>query len=294
MDKKLINSQLTNFMTYLMYVDQLRAIAENVFIFDNLPKSLNKRYINNILLNRGKIAFFKDEVMGLIALPFEDKEVKRNIYDEPVSILVRSKSNNYHRRLSAGEYVIMYDNNLRISIWLHILQYAERLALCMRTTDINIVQQRTPRFWKVKNENLKTIQDLKNKVDSNDDAIVTYKDLDLDDTTMVLAPSPYVADKVDLHYEKIWNEFLRFVGVANLSYTKKERNISDEIQAMQGGTIASRINRFEPRKDAIEEINEKFGTNIEVKYYDGLPNTNKEDDNDDDSFYPDDSLDEES
>lgn len=294
MDKKLINSQLTNFMTYLMYVDQLRAIAENVFIFDNLPKSLNKRYINNILLSRGKIAFFKDEVMGLIALPFEDKEVKRNIYDEPVSILVRSKSNNYHRRLSQGEYVIMYDNNLRISIWLHILQYAERLALCMRTTDINIVQQRTPRFWKVKNENLKTIQDLKNKVDSNDDAIVTYKDLDLDDTTMVLAPSPYVADKVDLHYEKIWNEFLRFVGVANLSYTKKERNISDEIQAMQGGTIASRINRFEPRKDAIEEINEKFGTNIEVKYYDGLPNTNKEDDNDDDSFYSDDSIDEES
>lgn len=294
MDKKLINSQLTNFMTYLMYVDQLRAIAENVFIFDNLPKSLNKRYINNILLSRGKIAFFKDEVMGLIALPFEDKEVKRNIYDEPVSILVRSKSNNYHRRLSHGEYVIMYDNNLRISIWLHILQYAERLALCMRTTDINIVQQRTPRFWKVKNENLKTIQDLKNKVDSNDDAIVTYKDLDLDDTTMVLAPSPYVADKVDLHYEKIWNEFLRFVGVANLSYTKKERNISDEIQAMQGGTIASRINRFEPRKDAIEEINEKFGTNIEVKYYDGLPNTNKEDDNDDDSFYSDDSIDEES
>lgn len=294
MDKKLINSQITNFMTYLMYVDQLRAIAENVFIFDNLPESLNKRYINNILLNRGKIAFFKDEIMGLIALPFEDKEVKRNIYDEPVSILVRSKPNNYHRRLSKGEYVIMYDNNLRISIWLHILQYAERLALCMRTSDINIVQQRTPRFWKVKNENLKTIQDLKNKVDSNDDAIVTYKDLDLDDTTMVLAPSPYVADKVDLHYEKIWNEFLRFVGVANLSYTKKERNISDEIQAMQGGTIASRINRFEPRKDAIEEINEKFGTNIEVKYYDGLPNTNKEDNNDDDSFYTDDSIDEES
>lgn len=288
MDKKLINSQLTNFMTYLMYVDQLRAIAENVFIFDNLPKSLNKRYINNILLNRGKIAFFKDEVMGLIALPFEDKEVKRNIYDEPVSILVRSKSNNYHRRLREGEYVIMYDNNLCISIWLHILQYAERLSLCMRTTDINIVQQRTPRFWKVKNENLKTIQDLKNKVDTNDDAIVTYKDLDLDDTTMVLAPSPYVADKVDLHYEKIWNEFLRFVGVANLSYTKKERNISDEIQAMQGGTIASRINRFEPRKDAIEEINEKFGTDIQVKYYDGLPNTDKkEDEEDDDSVYSD-------
>ena len=38
-----------------------------------------------------------------------------------------------------------------------------------------------------------------------------------------------------------------------LSFQKKERNISDEIQAMQGGTIASRYERFEPRKKAIEE-----------------------------------------
>ena len=57
MDKKLINSQLTNFTTYNMYVRQLLSLAQNVFVFDNLPKSLNKRYINNTLLNKGKIAF---------------------------------------------------------------------------------------------------------------------------------------------------------------------------------------------------------------------------------------------
>ena len=46
---------------------------------------------------------------------------------------------------------------------------------------------------------------------------------------------------------------------------------------MQGGTIASRFSRFEPRKRAIEEINEKFGeyleNKIEVSYYDGEPST---------------------
>ena len=34
--------------------------------------------------------------------------------------------------------------------------------------------------------------------------------------------------------------------------------------------------RFEPRQKAVEEINKKFGTNIEVSYYDGLPTTEKE------------------
>lgn len=45
---------------------------------------------------------------------------------------------------------------------------------------------------------------------------------------------------------------------------------------MQGGTVASRYSRFEPRQKAIELINDKFGTNIEVQYYDGIPTTAKE------------------
>ena len=115
-----------------------------------------------------------------------------------------------------------------------------------------------------------------NNVDGYENVVITYNDIDLDDTTVVLEPAPYVADKVDLAKDKIYNEFLRLIGIANLSYQKKERNISDEIQAMQGGTVASRYSRFEPRKKAIEEINAKWGTNIEVQYYDGVPKSNEE------------------
>lgn len=45
---------------------------------------------------------------------------------------------------------------------------------------------------------------------------------------------------------------------------------------MQGGTIASRYSRFEPRQRAIKQINEKWDTNIEVSYYDGIPSSIKE------------------
>jgi hypothetical protein len=45
--------------------------------------------------------------------------------------------------------------------------------------------------------------------------------------------------------------------------------------ASQGGTIASRFSRFEPRARAIKEINEKFKEHLEekiqVEYYDGEP-----------------------
>ena len=77
-------------------------------------------------------------------------------------------------------------------------------------------------------------------IDGFEEAIATYEDINLDDITCILTPAPYVADKIDMHKEKTWSEFLRLIGVSNLSYQKKERNIKDEIQAMQGGTIASR------------------------------------------------------
>ena len=79
-----------------------------------------------------------------------------------------------------------------------------------------------------------------------------------------------------MNKDKIYNEFLRLIGIANLSFQKKERNIKDEVQAMQGGTIASRFSRYEPRKKAIDMINEKFNLDIKVKYYDGIPSSLKD------------------
>lgn len=151
--------------------------------------------------------------------------------------------------------------------------------------DINIAQQKTPRFFKTKTENVKTIQDLANNVDAMENIVIAYDNLDLDDTTLILEPAPFVADKIDLHKEKIWNEFLRLIGIANMNFQKKERNIKDEVLASQGGTIASRYSRFEPRKKAVDQINELFGNatllngspilekELDVKYYDGLPTT---------------------
>lgn len=278
MKRKLINSQLSNFATYNMYLRQLLTLAENVFEYKNLPSFIDISYVNKTLLRKGSIAFFRDEVLGLLALPYIVVN-GLDVYGRPNKIEVLGQ-NGYRRILNKNEFVIMYDNNGRYPLYLDICQYAERLALNVRTSDINIAQQKTPRVFKTTTEKEKSVRDLVNNVDGYENTIITYENMDLDETSMVLAPAPYVTDKIDLHKENIWNEFLRLIGVSNLSMMKKERNISDEIQAMQGGTIASRFSRYEPRKRAIEEINEKLLTEdevkIEVQYYDGEPSTIKE------------------
>ena len=270
MRKKLINSQLTNMKTYLMYREEMLTLAENVFEFKNLPEFIDVSYLNKTLLRNGSIAFFEDEVLGLIALPY-DVIGNFDIYGRPLNIMARAANGTYYKKLSRDEFVIMYDNNGRYPIFLDICQMAERIALSKRTIDVNIVQQRTPRIWKTSQDKKRTLQDMLSDIDGMEENIATYESIDIDDMNVVLAPAPFVADKIDLHLDKEWAEFYRLIGVANLVEQKKERMIRDEMSASQGGTIASRFSRFEPRKRAIDEINKKFGTNIEVSYYDGEP-----------------------
>ena len=270
MRKKLINSQLTNMKTYLMYRGEMLTLAENVFEFKNLPEFIDVSYLNKTLLRNGSIAFFKDEVLGLIALPY-DVIGDSDIYGRPIEIMARAANGTYYKKLKRDEFVIMYDNNGRYPIFMDICQMAERIALSKRTIDVNIVQQRTPRIWKTSQDKKRTLQDMLSEIDGMMENIATYESIDIDDMNVVLAPAPFVADKIDLHLDKEWAEFYRLIGVANLVEQKKERMIKDEMSASQGGTIASRFSRFEPRKRAIDEINKKFGTNIEVSYYDGEP-----------------------
>ena len=267
-------SQIDNIKTVEMYKRQFVSLACNVFNIKNLNEVapfMDYSYVNKELVYKGVIAFFMDEYLGLLALPYVNLG-KLDLYGRPIDIQVIGR-NGYTRRLKFGEYVLMWDNRSKQALIYDILQYAERTAQIQRTIDINIAQQRCPRIWKTKTENLKTIQNLIDGVSSYNEAILTYDNIELEDTTAVLEPAPFVSDKLSEQKDKIWNEFLRLIGIANTSFQKKERNIRDEVFISQAGTIASRFTRFNSRVDAIKKINEKWNLDLEVEYYDGLPTT---------------------
>ena len=277
MKTKIINSQLSNFKTYQSDFRQMVTLAENVFEFEGLPDFIDVAYMNKQLLRRGSVAFSKDEELGVIALPYRNIG-KLDVYGRPNKIEVFAYNNSYHRILDRNQYVIMYDNNGRYPLYLDIAQIAERIALCERTQDINIAQQKTPRVWKASPDSLTTIRGMLNNIDSNVDSVVAHESAaTIDDLECVLQPAPYVTDKIDLHLDKLWAKFFRLIGIANIQEQKRERVIQDEMIASQGGTIASRYSRFQPRKNAIDQINKKFNTNISVKYYDGIPDMMKGD-----------------
>lgn len=273
MKRKSVNSQLYNYKTYLNYKDKETSLAMNVFQFKNINPFIDMAQVNKTLLMDGSIAFFLDDVTGeLLAMPYSIMG-SLDYYGRPQRIKPIPYIGAYNRILNRNEFVIMYDNASKIPIYNQLVQSAERLALIKRGIDINISQQMTNRFWKTSEENQRTLKGILEQVDSNVETIVTYDNFDLDETQQVLNPAPFVADKLIDCLKAEWSEFLEIIGISETQINKKERIIKDEIMFSMGGTIASRFNRYDSRRKAIDEINKKFDLNIEVGFYDGLPST---------------------
>lgn len=288
MKTKLINSQLTNILTIQSYQRRMCSMAENVLLIKNLPEMIDVGYVNECLLKRGSVVFFVDDVLGLLALPYTSIS-KRDIYNRPLVVQVKAKNGQTWQLSNEGvdpEFVIMYDNQGHYPIFNEILQLSERLALCTRVQDVNVLNQKTARVWCTSEDKVASLKYMLNEVDGNESVVLSLDNDFLKDTNAILQPAPYVTDKLQEQKEKIWGEFLTLIGISNTtSFQKKERNITDEVKYSQGGTIVNRYSRFESRKKAIDMINKYFidkhnsldGVDkikpLEVEFYDGLPTT---------------------
>lgn len=280
MKQKTIDAQLNNYKTTLNYKNKMLSLALNVFQFKNIDPFIDMSKVNMTLFQTGSIAFFKDDITGtLMAMPYTIVG-SLDYYGRPQAIMPLPYFGAYKRTLYAKEkeFVIMWDNESHIPLYPELIASAKRLAQIKRAIDINISQQNTNRIWKTTEEKAVSLDRALQQVDSNVNTIITYDDLDLNEIGGILQVAPFVADKLNDAKKEEWSEFLETIGITSNIVNKKERLITDEVFTSMGGTIAFRYNRYESRRKAVELINEYFGTNIEVEFYDGLPSTIKEPD----------------
>lgn len=277
MKQKTVDAQLNNYKTTLNYKNKMLSLALNVFQFKNVDPFIDMSKVNMSLFQTGSIAFFKDDITGtLMAMPYTIVG-SLDYYGRPQAIMPLPYFGAYNRTLYAKnkEFVIMWDNESHIPLYPELIASAKRLAQIKRAIDINISQQNTNRIWKTTEDKLVSLDRALQQVESNVNTIVTYDDLDLNEVNGILQVAPFVADKLNDAKKEEWSEFLETIGITSNIVNKKERLITDEVFTSMGGTIAFRYNRYESRRKAVELINEYFGSNIEVEFYDGLPSTIK-------------------
>ena len=264
-----------NMTSFIKYRNHLMMLAMSMFKWKELPKSINKRFLEKTLYMRGAAVFFKDETLGFLCLPVAWAG-PFDVYTDPKEYYAYSTSGYKSPILNETNSVIIWNNYLRIPSCYTVDFDAKRLANLEQAIDVNCNAQKTPIAVVCSENERLTMLNLYAQYDGNAPFIYGQKDLNIKDIKAISTGAPFVADKLYQMKMQVWNEALTELGISNVSYQKKERLVSDEVIRNMGGTIASRYTRLEMRRDACEKINELWGLKVSVDYRDDFRQTDDE------------------
>lgn len=257
-------SAVKNKRLYIQYLDRLTELSIAMFEWVNLPDTVDARFLELILFSEGKAVFFKDDVMGFLALKCL-LNGGFNVYQIPMNRRAFA-INGYTKQLKSSDSAIIWNNFLHKNTYPAVELYAYRLYMLDSIIDVNANAQKTPILVQASDTQRLTLLNLYKEFDGNSPVIFGDKNLDINGLKVLTTDAPYVADKLYTLKTQIWNEALTYLGISNINIQKRERLIQDEVTRNQGGVVASRYSRLMARKQACDEINKMFGLNIDCRY----------------------------
>lgn len=273
-DSQFLESAYMNNRTYLQYYNRLTELAISMFEWQNLPKTVDQRFLEMCLFGDGMCVFFQDEVLGYLSLQCMIGG-NLNVYRIPMERRAYA-TNGYQRELDETNSVIIFNNYLHTNSLLDVEMFSKRLYNLDRAIDVNANAQKTPVLIQCDESQRLTMKNLYKQYEGNEPFIFGSKGLDASGLKVLQTGAPYVADKLYELKTQIWNEALTYLGISNINVVKKERMITDEVARNQGGTVASRYSRLESRRQACKQINEMFGLDIWVEYREDLQDIEEE------------------
>ena len=279
---------LMNNQTYVDYLERMKKICLSMFEWVNLPDSMNARFIEMCLFYNGQCALLYDNTYGYINTMASDGGYI-NIYGLPTELICYSFRFNQRRSLytatTAGygkdeECILVMNNYERVPTTSTISLFAYRLAEAQRTADVNIKANRTPLLLTTDQKQIFTLKKMYEEYDGNSPAIFADKNLLSPDALKAIkTEAPFLVNDIYQYKREIWNEFLTFMGIQNLS-EKRERLITGEVDSNNELLNLNLQSLLVPRKEACKQFNEKYGLTgdkaIDVKVRSDLYNVVKQ------------------
>lgn len=258
------SAQALNNDTFFDYYNRIKELFINMFEWKNLPDSVSERFIELTLCDYGYAVYFNDEIIGNLCLTA--------MYGGPLDVYripirrTAYAANGYNRQLSNIDSVLIFNNYLHQPSLNTIMLFARRLYELERAIDVNVKAQKTPMIITCEESQELTMKNLYKQYDGNEPVIFGTKNLDLNGIKSIPTAAPFVADKLQMIKREVWAEVLQFVGINSNAYEKKERLVTAEVDSTEMGAQAQRFIMLNARREAAKQINQMFGTNIQVDF----------------------------
>lgn len=255
-----------------MFRRYLTQKAISVIDIEGQPESWADNYLKYGLFIWGHVAVMKTTRYGVI--PQWCTLSGFGVYRQPVLALVANPVFKKSYRLRIGEECEI----IRLTpdyggIYDLISYYADLLAVTAETMGVNILNSKLSYVFAGANKNsAESFKKLFDKVASGEPAAVIDKELLNEDGTptwMYFAQDlnkNYIAPDLLQSLRQIEQEFDTIIGIPNANTDKRERLITDEVNANNVET-QSRIGLWvDTINEDLDKVNKMFGLNLKAKY----------------------------
>ena len=260
-------SLFMNSRDYRGYYRRLSEMWLACFKWKNLPETIDPRILELQLYGKGYALWFYDEILEqFLCLPCMIGG-QYNVYGLPIMRTAYGLNGNYRCERDITNSVLIFNDKLHTPCDVDIRAFANRLENLDRTIDVNCNAQKTPIIIACPDEKMKlALKNLYMQYVGNEPFIFGDNRLSPDSLQVLKTDAPFISPQLYELKEKIWNEALTYMGIANITEAKKERLITDEVNRGMGGVLINREIRLLERKRACEQINNMFGLNIDVEF----------------------------
>ena len=151
--------------------------------------------------------------------------------------------------------------------------YADMLALCAESAGINLINSHLAYvFFSQNKAGAETFKKMYDKIASGDPMVVIDKSLMRDDgksawdTFSQDVGKNYIVDKIISDMRKIESQFDTDIGIPNANTDKRERLITDEVNANNVETVTKSALWLEQLQESCAQAREMFGIDLSVDW----------------------------
>ena len=240
----------------------LRKIFE-LFSF-TVPEEWDLDYFRQHLFLDGYVGV-TDTAMGILALKCAASGY--NVFERPTKLIFANPVlGNFDRIIGTDCEVIRLQYN-----WLGIVpildKYAYLLAMCDSAVSVNLMNSKVAFIATAEGKAAaETIKTAYQQISEGNPFVCMSKDsVDSISWELLNVKNTFIGNDVSLLKQTIWNEFLTEIGIPNFNRDKRERMITDEVNANNTETAFSMSHWLETIRGGMDKANKMFGLDLRVE-----------------------------
>lgn len=258
--------QQENMRDYSFYFKKYKNLICSLFRWENLPDGISARFIEDKLFQNGVVIFFRPKSMNQdFFVVSQAVQTGLNEYEEPSGFRAYSNGK-INENVTLEECVPIWNNMFYQPNVQDVQFFAKRMSNIQKTFDVNLEQLKLPTIITCPEEQKESAKAFFTKKTNAEPVIYLSKDFsnDIEINNIDLRITNYTEDLQKV-LKTCDNDALTFFGINNVNILKNERLTKAEGVQNDEQININKNSMLVARQIACEQINEKFGLDVQVK-----------------------------